>query len=115
MKHEAMHARARAVRARALIRSFEYRQRHLASGVWAELRMILAMTRCAYALDDDTARRLESEGMTPLAAGLRIAPPVRLYVVDAARAAELDPEAEIPVRLDDRLLRSGSVALLRFF
>lgn len=114
MTHEVLHARARAVRSRALVRSFAYRQRNLAAGVWVELRMVLAMTRSAYVLSDEAAARLESEGVAPLAVGLRVQPNVRLYLVGSARLAMLEHGPEIPVRLDDRLIRSGAVALVSF-
>jgi hypothetical protein len=55
-------ARVKAVRARARVRRWEYRQRNLAHGAWDRFRAALARAREAYAIDDATAAALLSEG-----------------------------------------------------
>jgi hypothetical protein len=55
-------ARVKAVRARALIRRWEYRQRNLAHGAWGRFRGALVHARDAYEIDDPTAAALLAEG-----------------------------------------------------
>ena len=114
MKHEKMHAYARAAQSRALVRSHLYRQRHLAAGVWIKLRFVLAGAERALAIDEHDAAALEAEGLTALPDGLRIEPNLRIYVVTPERAAALRSARELVVRLDERLLRSGAVAIVEF-
>ena len=54
--------RVKAVRARARVRRWEYRQRNLAHGAWDRFRAALAHAREAYAIDDATAAELLAEG-----------------------------------------------------
>jgi len=57
-----MRARARAVRTRAHVRAWKYRQRNLAAGVWFRLRRVLADAKAAYVISDEDARRLLADG-----------------------------------------------------
>ena len=109
-----MHAYARAVRSRALVRSTLYRQRDLSAGVWIKLRFVLAQAERALAIDERDAAALEAEGLTPLAEGLCIEPNLRIYVVTQQRASALGSARAIPVRLDEELLRAGAIAVIKF-
>jgi hypothetical protein len=111
---DAMHARAKAVRTRAAIRQWKYRQRNLAGGVWFQIRRVLADAREAYVISDDDARRLLAEGFKPKGVGARLAPEKTLIFVDAHRVAELDSRRRIPVRLCPDFLVASSVALVPF-
>jgi hypothetical protein len=109
-----LHARARAVRSRALVRAFEYRQRDLAGGVWVRLRLALSRIERAYVIDDEDASALAADGIVPLSAGLEIEPPLRIFVVSGARARALRSGAPIPLHMDTRLLRAGAIAVVEF-
>lgn len=110
----ALHVRARTINSRALVRRWEFRQRHLASGVWTRLRLALAMAERAFVIDEPTARELEREGFEPLPVGLELEPASRLYLIPPARADALPPGAPIALRIGDPLLRAGHVVLVPF-
>lgn len=109
-----LHARARAAKSRWLIRSAEYRQRDLAGGVWVKLREPLARAERAYAISEADAAGLEAAGHVALAPGLAIEPQLRAYVISTDVLGTLPSAEEIPVRMDERLLRSGWLALVPF-
>src|SRR5262249_39358156 len=67
--------RVKAVRARALIRRWEYRQRNLAHGAWDRFRSALVHARDAYAIDDATAAALLAEGFAADDRGRGLEPP----------------------------------------
>jgi hypothetical protein len=67
-----MQARARLVRTRSAIRHWEYRQRHLAAGVWFRLRRVLADASAAYAIAEEDAYRLGAEGYVSEACGAEL-------------------------------------------
>lgn len=69
-----MQARARAVVTRAAVRSWSYRQRNLAAGVWFRLRRVLADAKAAYVISEEQARELMAEGHVPLTCGDEVAP-----------------------------------------
>lgn len=50
----------------------------------------------------------------PAAAGLHLAPRLRVYVLTARELEAVRHEGELPVRMDETLLRAGRVALVRF-
>ena len=68
-----MRARAHAVRTRAAIRRWEYRQRRPA-GVWFRIRRVLADAKEAYVISVRDAERLIAEGYKPEACGAQLAP-----------------------------------------
>ena len=72
--------RVKAVRARARIRRWEYRQRNLAHGAWARFRAALAHAREAYAIDDATVAALIAEGFIVDDRGRGLEPP--RHIVD---------------------------------
>ena len=111
---DAMHARARAVRARAAVRRWQYRQRHLAAGAWFRLRRALADARAAFAISNADAQRLLAEGYVPHACGTMVEPGKTMLYVGEARLASLESRRPIPVRLGPDLLAAAAVALLPF-
>ena len=111
---ERMQARARAVRTRAQVRAWRYRQRNLAAGVWFRLRRALADARAAYAISADDARRLVAEGYTDLACGREIAPEKAIVFVDERRLEKVEKRRPIRVDLGPAFLAADAVALVRF-
>lgn len=111
---DGMRARARAVRRRASIRGWEYRQRHLAAGVWFRLRRLLAGAKAAYVVSIEDARRLVADGYRPEACGAQISPEKILLFVDAARLARVESRREIPVGLGPEFLMAPAVVLVAF-
>lgn len=111
---ERMRARARAVAARAGVRRWEYRQRHLAAGVWYRLRRVLAEAESAYVISDEDAERLLAEGYVPEPCGSEIVPGKTLLFVDPVRLEGLDSRRQIRVDLGLDFLTAQAVALVRF-
>ena len=111
---DTMRARARDVRTRAAVRSWNYRQRNLAGGVWFRLRRVLADARAAYVISDDDARRLVEEGHQPEACGTEVAPEKTMLFVDEARLSGLISRRQIPVGLGPAFLAARAIALVPF-
>lgn len=109
-----MRARAQAVRTRAAIRLWQYRQRDLAAGVWFRLRRVLADAKGAYAISEDDARRLVAEGYAPEPCGAELAPEKTIIFVDGPRLAALASRRPIPVALGPEFLAARAVALVPF-
>ncbi|MGH2400551.1 MAG: hypothetical protein ACRDF6_11985 [bacterium] len=109
-----MRARARAARTRAQIRSWSYRQRNLAAGVWFRLRRVLADARAAYHISDEDARRLVAEGYRPEACGGEVAPEKTILFVDERRLSKVETRRSIPVSLGQDFMAARSIALIRF-
>jgi len=79
--------RVKAVRARARVRRWEYRQRNLAHGAWDRFRAALAHAREAYAIDDATAAALLAEGFAADERGRGLEPPRTIVWITTERAA----------------------------
>jgi hypothetical protein len=109
-----MQARAHAVRTRAQVRSWQYRQRALAAGVWFRLRRVLADARAAFAISDADAGRLLDEGYRPAESGSQLTPEKRIFFVDEARVTDLPSRRAIPVGLGQDFLTSAAVVLIAF-
>jgi hypothetical protein len=109
-----MRARARAVRSRAAIRSWNYRQRKLAAGVWFRIRRVLADAKEAYVIPSADAEQLLAEGYVPETCGAQLAPEKTLIFVDSARLARIESRRKIPVRLGPDFLLATAVALMPF-
>ena len=105
--------RAYAVRTRAAVRHWRYRQRHLTAGVWFRLRRVLSDARVAYVISEDDARRLVMKGYTPEACGLRMAPEKTILFVDEHSLANLETR-QIPVGLGPEFLAARAIALIPF-
>jgi hypothetical protein len=104
----------KAVRARALIRRWEYRQRNLAHGAWGRFRAALAHAREAYAIDDATASALVAEGFSADDRGRGLEPPRTIVWITAERAARLVDVRPIALRFDAELLAARCLALMPF-
>lgn len=111
---DSMRARARAVRTRAAIRQWKYRQRGLAAGVWLRIRRVLADAKEAYVISPGDAKRLMAEGYQPEACGAQLAPEKILIFVDPVRLAQIASRRRISVRLSPDFLLAAAVALIPF-
>jgi hypothetical protein len=111
---ERMRARARAVRARAMVQSWSYRQRHLAAGAWFRLRRVLADARAAYTISEEDARRLTAEGYRPEPCGRDVAPEKTILFVDERRLSRIETRRPIPIGLGPEFLAARAIALLPF-
>lgn len=107
-------ARVKAIRARARVRRWEYRQRNLAHGAWDRFRTALAHAREAYALDDATAAALLAEGFVADERGRGLEPPRTLIWITAERASRLEGVRPVALRLDAELLAARNLALVPF-
>lgn len=106
--------RVKAVRARARVRRWEYRQRNLAHGAWNRFRAALTHAREAYAIDEATAAALVAEGYAVDDRGRGLEPPRTLIWITAERAARLPGAHPLVLRLDAELLAARSIALVPF-
>jgi hypothetical protein len=106
--------RVKAVRARARVRRWEYRQRNLAHGAWARFRAALAHAREAYAIDDATAAALIAEGFNVDDRGGGLEPPRTIVWITAERASRFTGARPIALRLDAELLAARCLALVPF-
>lgn len=106
--------RVKAIRARARVRRWEYRQRNLAHGAWDRFRAALAHAREAYAIDETTAAMLIAEGFTADDRGRGLEPPRTLVWITAERVARLADARPIALRLDAELLAERWLALVPF-
>ncbi len=109
----ALERRARAVRARAAVRAWEYRQRHHAKGVWFRLRRLLAATASAWSLPEEEARRLLAEGYRAAEVGDLLEPP-KVLVVVPERLRAVPGRVPVPLRLGPELLAARWLALVPF-
>jgi hypothetical protein len=112
---EVLQRRARTVRARAVVRQWEYRQRRHAKGVWDRLTRVLADASHAWEIDEALANRLIAEGFQVEPIGLEIEPPKTLIMVPSSHP---DPSGvgarPVPVSLGAEFLAARRVALRRF-
>lgn len=111
---ENMWSRARAVRTRAAVRRWEYRQREHAAGVWFRIRRRLADAKEAYVISNDDAMRLLAEGYKPEPSGAQLAPEKTIIFVDPKRAAQIESRRQIRVGLDPDFLVATAVVLVPF-
>ena len=106
--------RAQAVRTRAMVRRWHYRQRHHADGVWFRLRRVLADARAACVISEEDARRLVEDGYLVEAVGLEVTPGKTILFVDEQRLATLETCRPIPVDLGPDFLAARTIALVPF-
>jgi hypothetical protein len=97
-----------------LVRSWTYRQRHHARGVWFRLRRTLADAREAYAVAREEAETLVAEGHEPASVGAELEPPKLVFVIPAARVARLRSARPLAVRLSAELLAAECLVLVPF-
>ncbi|MCD4751172.1 MAG: hypothetical protein K8R59_17500 [Thermoanaerobaculales bacterium] len=109
-----LHSRARKVRAQALIRTWEYRQRNHSKGVWFRLRRVLADAESAFAIPFSDVELLEEEGLTREPVGNEIQPQKAIIFVPAARLEKIPDKRRLQVALDEEFFAAPCVALRRF-
>lgn len=108
----ALQARAKKMRERALIRSWEYRQRRHSHGVWFRLRRCLVDAQRAFVISAEQAQALEAEGHEPLAVGRELEPRKRIFFVSEERVVALQDCREVSVALTAELLGAENLALV---
>jgi hypothetical protein len=106
--------RLRELRSRVLVRSFDYRQRRHARGVWFRLRRTLTFAREVYALPPDEVKQLLAEGHRPEPVSRELEPPRVILFVAAARVARIASARPLAVRLSAELLSAEGLALVPF-
>jgi hypothetical protein len=106
--------RVRELRARVLIRSWNYRQRRHARGAWGGLRRALAGASAAYAIPSDEARKLIAEGHRAEPVGHQLEPPKLIVFARTERIAQIADARSLPVRLSAELLAAECLALTAF-
>jgi hypothetical protein len=110
----ALERRARELRARAIIRSWEYRQRHHARGVWFTLRRVLADASAAFVISSEDSATLVAEGNRVEPVGQALDPPKVILFAPAERLARLASAREVTVRLSREVLEARHLALTPF-
>jgi hypothetical protein len=111
---ERLHERARRIHESALVRAWEYRQRHYSKGVWHRLRRLLVDAEQAWIIEETEADVLEKAGNTPHPVGLELAPSKRLFFLGEDELKKIRTRRQIPVRLNSDFLRARSIALVPF-
>lgn len=114
MSIEALQKRAKAVRARATVRAWEYRQRKLSKGVWLQLRAALAHSAEAYAVAAEEAQRLVAEGFFVEPVGAELEPSKTIIFVPAERAGAIAGRRSLALRMSAELLGERNLVLVRF-
>lgn len=106
--------RLRQQRSRVAVRSWDYRQRRHARGVWFRLRRVLADAREAHAIPRDEALKLIAEGYPAEPVGHELEPPKLILFVPADRVGRIASGQPLPVRLGADLLQAECIALTPF-
>lgn len=108
----ALHLRVKRARERALIRSWEYRQRRHSHGVWYRLRRVLVDAAQAFAISAEQAAQLEAAGYESLPVGRELEPRKSLFIVDEQCLSTLSNRREVRVGLGSDLLSAEHLVLL---
>lgn len=106
--------RARQYRSRMLVRTWDYRQRHHARGVWYRLRRLLADTSRAYVVSSHDVAQLCAEGFAIEPVGNAIEPPKIIVCAPTTHVANLASAREVPVSLSGDLLSAACLVLVPF-
>src|SRR5262245_12352873 len=104
--------RLRQMRSRVLVRSWEYRQRHHARGVWFRFRRVLTDASEAYAVTREDVAELLAEGYKAEPVGEELQPPKLIVFAPAARVAQLASARALTVRLSAELLGAECLVLV---
>ncbi|HEV7238800.1 MAG TPA: hypothetical protein VGQ36_06130 [Thermoanaerobaculia bacterium] len=112
--NERLEARAKAIRARASIRTWEIRQHAHARGVWFEIERLFALTSKAWVLSEADVQTLMNAGRRPDDSGLRLQPPRRFFVIQPGEVSTLTDASEIDVALSSEIVSRPSLALVLF-
>ncbi len=106
--------RLRRMRARMLVRQWNYKQLRHSRGSWFRLRRALAHAREAFAISADAAQQLLAEGHRVEPVGAELAPPKRIVLVSSARVARIASARPLTVSLNAELLAAECLALVPF-
>lgn len=106
--------RVRQLRSRVVVRSWDYRQRRHARGVWFRLRRVLADASAAYVITRGEAERLVAEGHRIEPIGQEIEPPKLIVLAPAGRVAQMASARPVPVRLGVEVLAAECLVLIPF-
>ena len=106
--------RLRQLRSRVLVRSWSYRQRRHARGVWFRLRRVLAEASGAYAIPVKEARKLIAEGHRQEPVGGELEPPRPIVLASTERVAQIASARPLAVRLSGELLSAAGLVLTPF-
>jgi hypothetical protein len=106
--------RLRELRSRVLVRSWNYRQRHHARGVWFRLRRVLSEASEAYAITREEAEELVSQGHRAEPVGQELEPPKLIVFAPAPRVARIASARPVPLRLGAEMLAAECLALVPF-
>jgi len=110
----ALERRARELRARVLVRSWAYRQRHHARGVWFKLRRVLAEASAAFVVAPEDAAALVAEGCRVEPVGESLEPRKVIVFAAAERVARIGSARAVPVRLGRDVLEAQHLVLTPF-
>jgi len=110
----ALERRLRQLRSRVLVRSWDYRQRRHARGIWFRLRRLLADASQAYAITPQDADVLVAEGYRVEPVGRELEPRKLIVFAPAARVAEIASRRPLAVRLSADLILTDCLALVPF-
>lgn len=111
---DTLQRRVRRHRSRLLVRAWEYRQRHLAHGVWFRLRRELADAARAFAIDPEQAHRLAAAGARLATVGAELQPPRPIVVLAGDQLHLVRDARELRVALSAELLSAPALALVPF-
>ncbi len=106
--------RVRRYRQRAVVRAWQYRQRHHAHGVWFRLRRLLTGASAAYAISLGDVEALLAEGFACEPVAGELASPRVIVVVPEDRVARLASAQSLPVGLGAALLAAEYLVLTPF-
>jgi hypothetical protein len=110
----ALERRLRRLRSRVWVRSWDYRQRRHARGVWYRLRRLLADASAVYAVSRPEAELLIAEGCRAEPVGLELEPSKIIVFAPAARVTRIASARPLAVRLGADLLGTECLALVPF-
>jgi hypothetical protein len=110
----ALERRVTELRARVQVRSWEYRQRHHARGVWFRLRRVLAEASAAFVVAPEDAAALVAEGCRPELVGEALEPPKLIVFAPSERVARIGSARAVPVRLGRDVLEARHLVLTPF-
>ena len=109
---DVLHQRVQGLRERAVMRSWEYRQRTHSRGVWYRLRRTLVDAAEVWIVDDRDADRLQSLGHLAVPVGRELNPPKRMFFVTRTQLESVSSALRIPVRLGLELLEARDLVLI---
>jgi len=110
----ALERRVMELRARVLVRSWNYRQRHHARGVWFGLRRVLAEASAAFVVAPEDAAALVSEGCRPEPVGGALQPPKLILFAASERVSRIRSARAVPVRVGRDVLEARHLVLTPF-